>query len=272
MCGRFTLRTPSSLLASWFREVDFPVISPRYNIAPSQPILALRQSAQEKLEAVMLRWGLIPSWAKDTRIGNQLINARSETAATKPAFRRAFKSRRCIILADGFYEWKALSGGKQPFLIHPSDQQRPLFCFAGLWETWSPPKEAIREAVREAHSNRQLGLFNSADEESLDSGNTPQPRPRELVESCTILTTAANDRLAELHDRMPVILNDADLAIWLGSDGQDLNELNDLLRPCPSDWLRFHPVSKLVNKPAAEEAACVAPVKLSQADESEEPS
>jgi putative SOS response-associated peptidase YedK len=269
MCGRFTLRTSAKLLATWFQEVDFPVIMPRYNIAPSQRILALRSNSQRKLEAVMLRWGLVPSWAADQKIGNQLINARSETAASKPAFRRAFKSRRCVILADGFYEWKQTSSGKQPFLIQSTDLDRPLLCFAGLWERWHQTSPAtVSEKSPSAKSStrkpaRQLDLFESSSNNNLpiapDLDSTS-----ETIESCTILTTSANQRMAALHNRMPVILDSKAQTIWLEQDVEDLGCLNSLLQPCPSDQLRIHAVSKLVNKPAMDDPICVEPVSYEE--------
>jgi putative SOS response-associated peptidase YedK len=296
MCGRFTLRTPASLLATWFQRVDFTVTVPRYNIAPTQRILALRERAPSErapgeralseqarrepnrleqglpkhehgqLEAVMLRWGLIPSWAKDIKIGNQMINARSETAASKPAFRRAFKSQRCIILADGFYEWKPMSGGKQPFLIQPGNNVRPLFCFAGLWESWrpsgKPPAAAPSGASDSRKREHQRGLFDHA-ESSVVSEKPPES---DLLETCTILTTSANSLMSTLHDRMPVILDEPSQALWLANDFQDLDRLNSLLAPCPNAWLRLNPVSRLVNKPSEDSAACAEPIELAQDD------
>ncbi len=179
MCGRFTLRTSTDALAKYFLEatidVSLPFLKPRYNIAPTQMIAALRNNEQGEPEYHEFRWGLIPSWAKDAKIGNTMINARGETIAEKPAFRAAFKRRRCLIPADGFYEWRAIGKQKKPSYIYASSDQP--FCFAGLWEYWESP-----DAV---------------------------------IESATIVTTSANHFMRDLHDRMPVILNRSDLRRWL---------------------------------------------------------
>jgi putative SOS response-associated peptidase YedK len=179
MCGRFTLRTSADALAKYFLEatidVSLPFLKPRFNIAPTQMIAALRSDEQGAAEYHEFRWGLIPSWAKDAKIGYTMINARGETIAEKPAFRAAFKRRRCLIPADGFYEWKAVGKLKKPSYIYATDD-RP-FCFAGLWEYWESP-----EAV---------------------------------IESATIVTTSANDFMRDLHDRMPVILKPSDFRSWL---------------------------------------------------------
>ena len=180
MCGRFALFAGREELAKHFGvTLEDMEITPRYNVAPSQAVLAIRAGEQGGREAVRLHWGFVPSWAKDPSIGNRMINARADTAPEKPAFRAAFKSRRCLIPASGFYEWQATGGkGKQPYFIRAKDGT-PL-AFAGLWEHWRPGKD--------------------------------EPR----VESCTILTTTANATMAPIHDRMPVILDPADYAAWLG--------------------------------------------------------
>ena len=187
------------------KQLALPIFTPRYNIAPTQQVLAIRQRGEVR-EAVELQWGLIPSWADDPKIGNRLINARADTVATKPAFRQAFKRRRCLILADGFYEWQKVGKAKQPYLIHRPDDQP--FAFAGLWERWK--------------------------------GNDL------VIESCTIITTEANDTLQPLHDRMPVILDEQDHDRWLDSDA----DAEALLRPAPDELLETYPVSTQVNKPA----------------------
>lgn len=217
MCGRFTLRTPPAEVAEAFGLFEgLPELTPRFNIAPTQMVLAVRQlESALAAQFAMLRWGLIPSWADDMKIANRLLNARSDGVADKPAFRTAFKKRRCLIVADGFYEWKAAKapkGPKQPFHIHRKDG-RP-FAFAGLWETWH-------------------------------KGETP-------VESCTIITTDANGTMQPLHDRMPVILDPADYARWMSPAATDPAILLELLRPCPDDWLVADPVGTLVNKVANE--------------------
>ena len=181
MCGRFNLRTNLSTVADVFdvapRQVELPF---RYNIAPTQTLVAIRQDEDER-ELFEPRWGLIPSWAKDMSIGNRMINARCETVAEKPAFRAAFKRRRCIIPASGFYEWKGKKSPKQPVHIHMMTDS--VFGFAGLWETWKGPDGPI--------------------------------------ESCTIITTEPNELTAEVHDRMPVILHSEDYLAWLASDDSE---------------------------------------------------
>src|SRR5947209_13713856 len=167
MCGRFTLRTPKERIKREFQLKVEPFVEARYNIAPTQNVLAVRQSTDGR-EAVELKWGLIPSWAKDASMGARLINARSETVTEKPSFREAFKRRRVIIPADGIYEWRRAGGSKQPYFFHMRDDR--VFGFAGLWDKWR-------------------------DEEG------------EVIESCTILTTEANEVFRAVHDRMPVILH-----------------------------------------------------------------
>jgi putative SOS response-associated peptidase YedK len=167
MCGRFTLTDPDANIAVQFGLPEIPDMQPRYNIAPTQPVAAVRLKAGDKTrEMVMLNWGLIPSWAKDPKIGSRMINARSETAAQKPSFRTAFRRRRCLVIADGFYEWQKQNGTKQPIFIHLRDM-RP-FAFAGLWEHWEGPDASV-------------------------------------IESCTLLTTEPNDFLRPVHNRMPEI-------------------------------------------------------------------
>lgn len=221
MCGRFTLRTPPARLAEFFSLFREPDVPPRYNIAPSQPVAAIRfDENRTPREWVTLRWGLIPSWAKDAKIGYRLINARAETVAEKPAFRAAFKRRRCLIPADGFYEWKQLDAKKkQPYYITRPDGGP--FAFAGLWEHWTPPDGSE-------------------------------------VESCTIVTTEANEQMEELHDRMPVILDPDNYDRWLNPGVEDRDELVPLLRP-DAGALRLTPVSTLVNSPRNESAQCIAP-------------
>lgn len=174
MCGRFSLTSSPAAISQHFGfDIQLP-IEPRYNIAPSQSILAIKANN----EPVMLRWGLIPSWAKDPAIGNKRINARAETVAEKPSFRSAYRSRRCLIPADGFYEWKRKGTVKHPYHIRRDDHG--LFCFAGLWEEWSSPKASIS--------------------------------------SCTIITTDANSLLMPIHHRMPVVVQMSDYGTWLTGD------------------------------------------------------
>ncbi|MGH2538651.1 MAG: SOS response-associated peptidase [Candidatus Promineifilaceae bacterium] len=211
MCGRFTLIAPGEAIADLFQLPAAPELAPRYNIAPTQPVAAVRVSPQTgERELTHLVWGLIPSWADDPSIGSRMINARSETAAEKPSFRAAFKYRRCLLPADGFYEWQKQNGAKQPMRVQMKDG-RP-FAMAGLWERWQSPDGSE-------------------------------------IESCTILTTEPNDLLEEVHNRMPVILHPADFALWLDPGAQHPGEVQDLLRPYPAAEMRFYPVSTQVNSP-----------------------
>ncbi len=219
MCGRYTLTTPVKTLAEEFGITGpLPEVSARYNIAPTQEVAAvLAEDDERHLE--MLRRGLIPSWADDPAIGSHMINARSETAAEKPSFRGAFKKRRCLIVADGFYEWQKVNGGKQPYYIHMEDGSP--FAFAGLWESWSKYGEEIR--------------------------------------SCTILTTDANDLVGGIHHRMPVILPHENYDVWLDPDMREAEPLLDLLRPYREDVMEAYPVSRRVNKPSNDEPSCIEP-------------
>jgi putative SOS response-associated peptidase YedK len=217
MCGRYTLRTPVETLAEEFGISDpLPEIPTRYNIAPTQEVAAvLEENEERKLE--MLRWGLIPSWAGDPAVGNRMINARSETATERPSFRTAFRKRRCLILADGFYEWQKTNGGKQPYYIRMEDGSP--FAFAGLWESWDKYGEEIR--------------------------------------SCTILTTDANEMVGEVHHRMPVILPPETYDLWLDPDMREAEPLLDLLRPYPDDVMEAYSVSRFVNSPSNDDERCV---------------
>jgi putative SOS response-associated peptidase YedK len=219
MCGRYTLTTPVEKLAEEFgfdnSSVELP---PNYNVAPTQGVaVVLEENGQRHLE--VLRWGLIPPWADDPQVGSRMINARAETAPEKPSFRRAFRERRCLIPADGFYEWKRMNGGKQPYYIHMKEG-RP-FAFAGLWETW---KEDGGPAIR----------------------------------SCTILTTKPNALAGEIHDRMPVILPTGSYDVWLDRES-DRDELYGLLAPYPEDEMEAYPVSRFVNSPSNNDPRCIEP-------------
>ena len=219
MCGRYTLKTPVNVLAERFDLADYPSsLTPNYNIAPTQEVAAIVEEGEErKLEA--FRWGLIPSWAKDPSIGNKMINARAETVSEKPSFRSAFKKRRCLIVADGFYEWQKTDDGKQPFHIKMNDSSP--FAFAGLWETWDGDGEEIR--------------------------------------SCSIITTEANDLMNEIHHRMPVILHPENYGVWLDSGFEEKEALSDLLKPYPSDDMELYAVSRRVNKPSNNEPSVLEP-------------
>ncbi len=209
MCGRFTQRADSKKIAKEFQVSEVPAVEARYNIAPTQDILAIYEREGGR-ESKFFKWGLVPGWAKDTSMGARLINARSETVAEKPAFRQAFKQRRCIIPADGFYEWQRKDGRKQPFFFHLRDE-RP-FGFAGLWERWEGEGGAV-------------------------------------INSCAILTTEANEVLRPVHDRMPVILHPEDYKLWLGADARELDLVKEMLRPYPAEEMLAHPVGTSVNSP-----------------------
>jgi putative SOS response-associated peptidase YedK len=230
MCGRFTLRVPATVLIEHFDldvrgDRQLPLFAARYNIAPTQDVLAVRADAADgRRTASMLRWGLIPSWSSMDKSGPPMINARSETLAEKPTFRTAVRKRRCLIPADGFYEWQQPAGGgrgkKQPFYIHRPDHG--VFAFAGLWDAWRDP-------------SREL-----------------------TIESCTIVTTNANPALKELHDRMPVVLAPCDYAAWLDPRVEDPAALAHLLAPCGEEELIAEPVDTHVNKVANDDPRCVA--------------
>lgn len=226
MCGRFSLRARAAeMLAEYFDLLDVPPLAARYNIAPSQPVPVVRLKPDETKphrELLMMRWGLIPSWAKDPAIGNRMINARAESLAKKPAFRTALRQQRCLIAADGFYEWQGAGRSKQPYFIHFRDD-RP-FAFTGLWEKWDGPDHAV-------------------------------------IESCTIITTEANELLQPIHDRMPVILAPEVYQIWLNPALQNVDELADLLVPFSSEEMEVYPVTTLVNNATHDEPGCVSPMK-----------
>lgn len=217
MCGRFAQRTSPKTLAKQFQVKEVPDIEARYNIAPTQNILAVHQTPDGR-EMKFLKWGLVPSWAKDASMGTRLINARSETVAEKPAFRDAFKHRRCLIPADGFYEWVHANGKKQPFFFQMCDEQP--FGFAGLWERW-------------------------------------KDKDGKVLETCTILTTEANEVLRPVHDRMPVILHSDDYDLWLDEDVRQQELLKDLLQPYPGAEMMAYPVSTLVNSPRGQGAQLI---------------
>lgn len=221
MCGRFTLTVDPAELQDTFSNYTFPSrFAPRFNIAPSQPVLAIPNDGTNTADFFI--WGLIPMWAKDPSIGNRLINARGETIAEKPSFRGSFKHKRCLILADGFYEWKAspVKKTKTPYFIHMKD--RSPFAFAGLWDAWeSPDGSSIR--------------------------------------TCTIITTEPNELMATLHNRMPVILHPRDHAKWLDASHQTPENLLTLIKPYPADAMSAHPVSTLVNKPENDSPELVVP-------------
>jgi putative SOS response-associated peptidase YedK len=223
MCGRFTLTADLGAIQDTLPFVHIPEgiathYAPRYNIAPSQPIAAVSNNGKNTLEFFV--WGLIPSWAKDPSIGNRLINARSETLLEKPSFRNAFRRRRCLVLADGFYEWRKDSQGKTPMFIRLASGKP--FAFAGLWEFWRAP----------------------------DSSE---------VLSCTIITTQPNDLMASIHNRMPVILPESAYSTWLEPGEVDPQSLSELLIPYPSDTMQASPVRPLVNNPRYDSPELIVP-------------
>ena len=225
MCGRYRLSRRKEVLAEHF-GADFEDLDwePRYNIAPTQAVsVILRDNHVPTLKASLMRWGLIPSWATDPTIGARTINARSETAATKPSFREPLQKRRCLIPADGFYEWKREGKRKQPFCFGVGDDG--IFAFAGLWDRWRGPNG-------------------------------------QAMETCTILTTAPNELLADVHDRMPVILAPEHYGPWLDPSMQDVAIAVGLLRPFDSKLMRRYPVSNRVNLIANDDPECSAPVTL----------
>jgi len=227
MCGRYILTIPWSDLVALFRITETlaaPNLPPRYNIAPTQTVPAVRRTSDgDGRRMDLLRWGLVPAWAKDAAIGARMINARAETAAEKPAFRAAMRYRRCLIPSDGFYEWqKRPSGPKQPFRIARTDGR--TFAFAGLWERWD---------------------------------RTPDGRP---LETFTIITTAANAVVAPIHDRMPVILDAADHEAWLDVDGVGASDAARLLKPSPPEEMTAHAVSRHVNAVRNDDPRCITPV------------
>ncbi len=230
MCGRFTLHhTLDELEERFAAEADSPSIAeaaPRYNIAPTQDILVVTQNGARHLQGY--HWGLIPSWAKDPAIGNKMINARAETLAEKPTFRTALSRRRCLIPADGFYEWQDAtadlpSGKKAPRTpMHIRLQDGGLFAFAGLWDEW----------------------------------HAPDGSP---LRSCTIITTAPNAVTAPIHDRMPVILRPEDEGRWLDRSVTDAPDLLPLLAPYPADAMEAYAVSRSVNAPTVDDPGCIVP-------------
>jgi putative SOS response-associated peptidase YedK len=223
MCGRYTLTSSGEELALLFDISDLPLVVPRYNLAPTQEAAVVRVPAPgEPRRLDLLKWGLIPYWAKEAKIGNSMINARAESAAEKPAYRSSFKKKRCLIPTDGFYEWKKEGKLKQPYLIHRQDGKP--FAFAGLWSSWRNPEQE-------------------------------QP-----VETFTILTTDANDLLRPLHDRMPVILDPKDFDLWLDPKIDDAAKLQPLLVPHAVDGFEAFPVSRMVNSPTNDVVDCIAPL------------
>ncbi len=221
MCGRFTLTLTGEQLSLAF---PWPTangdLTPRYNIAPSQMVAVVPNREEPQIES--FRWGLIPSWAKDPSIGNRMINARAETLAEKPSFRTAYRRRRCLVLADGFYEWQSRPGQRTKTPYYVRLQSQDAFAFAGLWETWRDPEGS-------------------------------------WIPSCTIITTRPNELVEPIHNRMPVILRRDDYEQWLDPSEVQSSLLQPLLEPYPSSDMTAYPVSTLVNDPRNDLAECIVP-------------
>lgn len=230
MCGRFYLDVPKDEFIAHYELQDTSTLPPRnYNIAPSQDILAIRVLDKNERIVSPLHWGLIPSWSQDEKPHYSMINARAETVASKPAYRAAFKRRRCLIPASGFYEWHPQNHYKQPYAISmkkTDDNRATLFSLAGLWEHW-------------------------------------ESKEGKLIESCSIIVTDANEVLKPIHDRMPVIINPENYSTWLDPDNEDKDTLTALLKPYPAALMKAWPVSRRMNDPSHDEADCIQPIKLS---------
>jgi putative SOS response-associated peptidase YedK len=222
MCGRFSLTLDPNQLRQEFAWLNIPVdTAPRYNVAPSQPVAVVPNDGRKQIDYFL--WGLIPSWSMDASIGYRMINARSETAAEKPSFRAAFRRRRCLIPADGFYEWRKEDDKKRKTPYYVFLKSMKPFFFAGLWESWASP----------------------------DGSN---------ILSCTILTTQPNDLVAQIHDRMPVILTPEYYDYWLNPNELKPSDLEGVLKAYPADQMSAYPVSTIVNNPANDSIECIKPI------------
>lgn len=222
MCGRYAFFSPVEAVIRLFGVLGPVAIEPRYNIAPMQQVAAVRTAAGGERSLVLLRWGLLPHWAQDGRLATRMINARAETVATKPAFRDAFRRRRCLVLADGWYEWQVVAGGRQPWFIHRRDGAP--FGMAGLWERWQSAEEG------------------------------------EVMESCTIVTAEALPSIREIHDRMPAVIAASAHAQWLDPAVQSVASLEPLLRAGDdADWMA-RPVGPRVNSSRNEGPELIDPV------------
>ena len=216
MCGRFQLKPEQDWMEE-FGVSEPPDLAPRYNIAPTQDIVAVRRETSGVRRAGLLRWGLVPCFAEDPAVGNRLINARAESVARKPAFREPFRKRRCLVPADGFYEWRRVGRARDPYLVKMRDGR--TFAFASVWDRWGSDR----------------------------------------LESCAILTTAANALVAPIHGRMPVVLDRSSYALWLDPDAPE-EDLHRLLRPFPAEEMVAYPVSARVNSTAVDDPECEMPV------------
>ena len=226
MCGRYSLHANPGVIALAFKlgvAIDW---SARYNITPSSRIVIVREDAAAGRVAALIKWGLIPGWAKDPTIGNKLANARGETVDEKPSFRNAFKRSRCLIPASGFYEWKTVAGRKQPYYMHPVGA--PLFAIAGITERWQGPEG--------------------------------------VVETCAIITTGPNGVMRNIHDRMPVILSAEDHDAWLDPRNQSVAALKQLIKPSAESTMTAHAVSTRVNAPKNDDAGLIDPLDTGELD------
>lgn len=221
MCGRYFLHSTAETLSRLFGEMPMPLLAERYNIAPTQPVPVVRQDPTGRREMVLLRWGLVPSWSKGPDNRYSMINARVETVAQKPAYRSAFRHRRCLIPADGFYEWRASASGKQPHVLRPRD--RRTLALAGLWEHW-----------QDADGNE--------------------------LESCSILVREANAQVRAVHDRMPVFIASESFDLWLDIHAQKPQPLETLLAAQQAPDLEIYPVSRAVNNPGNSRPDLIEPV------------
>lgn len=225
MCGRYDLHTSVHELLRLLRAKLGALPDPSFNVAPTRKVAIIREPEPEQREALGVRWGLVPSWSKGPDNRYSMINARAESVSSKPAFRNAFRARRCLIPADGFYEWQRSASGKQPYYVTVIDDSYP-FLMAGLWERWRNPQG-------------------------------------EILESCAIVTTEANGVVANIHDRMPVILERADAERWLEPGAAQDPTLIELLRPYPDEQTRMWPVSKYVNRATNDDPQCRMPLDSS---------
>ncbi|HUF27258.1 MAG TPA: SOS response-associated peptidase [Gemmatimonadaceae bacterium] len=232
MCGRYTLRRPQRIDPKLLGLDELPPLEPRFNIAPGEDILLVR-SRRGVREATLARWGFIPSWANDPKIGNRMVNARADSLAAKPSFRNAWTSRRALVLADGFYEWRTIPGEKrrQPHFVAMQDDEP--FAFGAIWEAW-----------------RQ------------DAGDGAEVSRPDWVISCAIITTRPNTLIAPLHDRMPLIIAPDDYARWLGDGEPGAQPPADLLQPYSASVMREHAVSMRVNDPRADDEQCIEPLAM----------
>jgi putative SOS response-associated peptidase YedK len=232
MCGRYSLTSPPEAMYQLFGLKELVNLAPRYNIAPTQDVPVVRAGDAGR-ELVMMRWGLIPSWSKDISFGAKTINARAETVQEKPSFRTPFKSSRCLIPADGYFEWIKSEDGRQPWLFRRKDEG--LIVFAGLWDRWVSPEDG------------------------------------EVIQSCSIIVREAGEFTRPLHHRMPVIVPPEKFSTWLGEGGNDMPAVQRVMDDATDNGLVVHPVSKRVNSPRNDDAACLEAVELPTAEDSATP-